>query len=109
MSIALMDVTMTKNEKKTIEELAAAFLPFGWEFRWAKSGELGSDLGICHYYNKTIVLKAQRQSAQVILQTLSHEIGHALTPGHSHDMVWWNAANHLDGPLQKELRNERRS
>lgn len=91
---------MTAVEKGRVEEIAVEFLPDGWIFRWARTGELnGGDLGICHYTSERIVLKAQRQPVGIILMTLAHEIAHALTPGHAHDMTWWDAANHLDRPL----------
>ncbi len=89
----------TVTTRGRVEGIAAQFLPAGWKFRWARAGELGRDLGICHYTSKTIVLKAQRQPIGIILMTLSHEIAHALTPGHAHDMIWWGTASRLDQPL----------
>lgn len=95
----IMTHTITAAERGGTEEIAAQFLPAGWKFRWARAGELGRDLGICYYTSKTIVLKAQRQPVGIILMTLAHEIAHALTPGHAHDITWWSTANDLDQPV----------
>ena len=48
-------------------------------------------LGMCSYKDKTIILNAHHvdQHPEVeIINTIKHEVAHALTPGHSHDEVW---------------------
>ena len=61
----------------------------GWtfEFNWRKR-----TVGLCRYTTKTIELSVylvERNGPDEILDTLLHEIAHALVgPGHGHDAVW---------------------
>lgn len=49
-------------------------------------------LGLCVYHRQTIELSVhfvERNSAEEILDTILHEIAHALVgPGHGHDAIW---------------------
>src|SRR5882724_12662180 len=57
-----------------------------------------SYLGMCLYNDKCIVLNAHHidlHSEPDIINTIRHEIAHALTPGHNHDMIWEDKARAL--------------
>jgi superfamily II DNA or RNA helicase len=48
-------------------------------------------LGLCMHADKTIVLNAHHvdQHPEVeLINTIKHEVAHALTPGHKHDEMW---------------------
>lgn len=48
-------------------------------------------LGLCSYKDKCIILNAHHVDTHPdasVINTLKHEIAHALTPGHQHDSVW---------------------
>jgi predicted SprT family Zn-dependent metalloprotease len=51
-----------------------------------------TSLGMCYFHRKAIELSiffVQRNGPELILDTLLHEIAHALVgPGHGHDAVW---------------------
>jgi hypothetical protein len=61
---------------------------YGWNFKWDNAARR---FGCCDYSTHTISLSkrltVQRDEAAV-LNTILHEIAHALTPGHGHDAVW---------------------
>lgn len=67
----------------------------GWSIAFRN---FGHRLGCCLYRRKTIVLNAfyvaHNDESQVI-DTLLHEIAHALTPGHRHGPVWKAMAQRL--------------
>src|SRR5438552_8213997 len=57
-----------------------------------------SFLGLCSYQDKTIFLNAHHidiHSNPDVINTIRHEIAHALTPGHSHDSVWRECAQRI--------------
>ena len=61
----------------------------GWSFRFNRRRRT---LGLCFYQRRTIELSLhliERNGDAEILDTLLHEIAHALVgPGHGHDAVW---------------------
>ena len=66
-----------------------------WKF---KIGDTGNNLGVCDYQRSTIVLNefyVDHNSEKDVIDTLKHEIAHALTPGHKHDKVWKSVALRL--------------
>ncbi len=51
----------------------------------------GFRLGGCHYRLRLIALNTfyvANNSEEMVVDTLLHEVAHALTPGHQHDVVW---------------------
>jgi hypothetical protein len=60
----------------------------GWTVSWSHAKGIA---GTCNHRSKVITLSkyllAQR-SYEDSLMTITHEIAHALTPGHKHDRVW---------------------
>lgn len=64
----------------------------GWRFAWDGARRRA---GLCHYATKTIRLSRHYVDLNVterlddVIDTILHEIAHALTgPGHQHDNVW---------------------
>jgi ribosomal protein S27AE len=48
-------------------------------------------LGLCSHRDETIILSAQHidiHDDKMVENTILHEVAHALTPGHSHDLIW---------------------
>lgn len=59
-----------------------------WSVKWYN---VTSYYGQCHYKNKHIKLSiphTKNNSLDFMKTTILHEISHALTPGHKHDLVW---------------------
>jgi len=55
-------------------------------------------LGFCSHKDKCIILNAHHIDIHPdieIINTIKHEIAHALTPGHQHDEIWANKAIEL--------------
>src|SRR4051812_32181281 len=55
-------------------------------------------LGLCDYKAKTIFLNGHHIDLNpdvAVINTIKHEVAHALTPGHNHDMVWEAKAREL--------------
>ena len=55
-------------------------------------------LALCSYKDKTIILNAHHvdQHPEVeLINTIRHEVAHALTPGHSHDEIWAECAKRI--------------
>ena len=55
-------------------------------------------LGMCSYKDQTIILNAHHLDThpdEEILNTIRHEVAHALTPSHQHDTVWAECARKL--------------
>jgi|SaaInlStandDraft_4_1057021.scaffolds.fasta_scaffold24783_3 hypothetical protein len=82
-----MEKRMNKNEieTKAVEMIASALV--GWTFNWNRRVRTN---GVCNYSKKTIFLSiynVNRADADV-LNTLVHEIAHALTEGEHHSSVW---------------------
>lgn len=80
---------MTKQE---VRELARAKMNqwglFAWEFKFDRASRRA---GCCFYQTATITLShhyALNNPYEEVLDTILHEIAHALTPGHHHDWVW---------------------
>ena len=51
----------------------------------------GHRLGGCNYKLLTIILNdfyVANNCEEVVVDTLLHEVAHALTPGHNHDCIW---------------------
>src|SRR5690349_969704 len=55
-------------------------------------------LGLCSYKDKCIILNAHHIDTHPepeILNTIRHEVAHALTYGHGHDNIWASQARSL--------------
>jgi len=55
-------------------------------------------LGMCSYKDKCIILSAHHIDIHPdpdVINTIHHEIAHALTPGHGHDYVWADKAREV--------------
>jgi len=55
-------------------------------------------LGLCSHSDECIILNAHHidiHDDKSVLNTIRHEVAHALTPGHSHDIVWANKAREI--------------
>src|SRR5215831_13567070 len=55
-------------------------------------------LGMCSYKDKCIILNSLHIDTHpdvLIVNTIKHEVAHALTPGHSHDDIWKLKAKEL--------------
>lgn len=68
-----------------------------WSVRMENNPEV-SWLGLCDYKSKTIRLSAPHVDLNPewkIIDTIKHEVAHALTPGHSHDNIWAAKAEEL--------------
>jgi hypothetical protein len=55
-------------------------------------------LGLCSHRDKCIILSAHHVDIHPdpdVINTIFHEIAHALTPGHSHDDVWQSKAKEI--------------
>jgi len=60
----------------------------GWRFAFNRRR---CGLGLCSYSNKTIYLSAiyvNHNTESDVLNTIRHEIAHALTPGANHGRMW---------------------
>jgi predicted SprT family Zn-dependent metalloprotease len=74
-------------EQITLTFLQKYNLP-SWKFRLIHSK---SNLGRCHYRRREIQIAKEHLETHTnmqIIDTILHEIAHALTPGHVHDEVW---------------------
>src|SRR6188474_344117 len=55
-------------------------------------------LGLCSYKDKCIILNAHHIDTHPepdVIDTILHEIAHALTPGEQHGIVWQNKAREV--------------
>ncbi len=55
-------------------------------------------LGLCSYKDKTIFLNAHHidiHPDNEVMDTINHEVAHALTEGHAHDLIWAMKAEEL--------------
>lgn len=69
---------------------------FDWRIELRKKME--GKLGACYYKGKIIAISkyyAENNSRQNVVNTILHEIAHALTPGHKHDSIWLETAQKL--------------
>ena len=73
----------------------------GWTIRFNTARRTA---GTCNHAQRVITLSkyllAQR-SYEDSLQTITHEVAHALTPGHSHDYVWQRKHREMGGNGQR--------
>lgn len=61
------------------------------EWRYVRNNRMTQTAGRCKRFYKVIELAGwllDHNTEGEIMQTLLHEIAHALTPGHGHDRVW---------------------
>jgi SNF2 family DNA or RNA helicase len=57
-----------------------------------------SFLGMCSHKDKAIILNAHHidiHPSEEVVDTILHEVAHALTPGHAHDFVWAAKASEI--------------
>ena len=69
----------------------------GWVFAWNNRVRTN---GLCNYTTKTIYLSKKTtevRAALDVLNTITHEIAHALTPGESHSNIWKAKHKELGG------------
>jgi hypothetical protein len=61
----------------------------GWRFKWNRGKRL---VGLCSYKDKTIQVSSlfvnNNENVEEFIDTLLHEIAHALTPGEKHGHLW---------------------
>ena len=58
----------------------------------------GHFLGMCSYRDKVIILNAHHidiHPTPDVINTIRHEVAHALCPGHAHDSVWADKATEI--------------
>ena len=70
---------------------------FGWHTEISRGKHT---VGLCRYSKKTIYISKHfiaNEPESKVMDTLIHEVAHALTPGHGHDSTWKNTAIHLGG------------
>jgi superfamily II DNA or RNA helicase len=68
-----------------------------WSVRLNQNAD-GHFLGLCSYRDKCIILNAHHidiHPTPDVRNTILHEIGHALTPGHRHDDIWQAKASQI--------------
>lgn len=71
-------------------------LPPGWRVVIQPSARMGNLWGCCWFWPRQEIWISVREP-EAMVRTLAHEIGHSLTPGHDHDVVWYQAACRLWG------------
>lgn len=89
---------MTRNEATTYayERLQIHGLK-DWHVRLTTDMTKGF-LGLCSHKDKCIIISAHHIDIHddvMVKNTIDHEIAHALTPGHSHDLVWREKAREI--------------
>ncbi len=82
---------MTRNEATTFahEKLQEHGLT-GWHVRLTTDMTKGF-LGLCSHSDQAIIISAHHidiHDTEMVKNTILHEVAHALTPGHSHDIIW---------------------
>jgi predicted SprT family Zn-dependent metalloprotease len=86
--------------EKLAKELIDRHIP-GWSFDWILSQRV---FGKCRYRTSTILLSlplVQRNSEDLVRNTILHEIAHALTPWHNHDHVWKSKCIEIGAPPER--------
>ena len=96
---------MTRGEAQRITlDLLAEHNLTGWRVMFNRAKR---QLGSCNYRTRTITLSsfalAQRSRADS-LNTITHEIAHALTRGHGHDWVWQRQHRALERSIYPDPR-----
>lgn len=64
----------------------------GWKFSFDRAKRR---LGCCHYNTKTLSFSihfVRQKTWEELKNTVLHEIAHALTPGHNHNIYWKRVA-----------------
>lgn len=91
-----INLIRTFAKKKAIEVLKENGLyEKGWRFEWNRRKKA---LGICSYKKKTIELSeilTPTQTVDDVIDTILHEVAHALTPGDGHGPKWKAVAKSL--------------
>ncbi|QLF84648.1 SprT-like protease [Mycobacterium phage Gail] len=95
-----MNHTMTQVEARRIAQnllVEHGLAAFGWKVGFDHAKKRA---GQCNYRTQTISLSryvmAQRSYAET-MNTITHEVAHALTQGHHHDAVWARKHRELGG------------
>jgi hypothetical protein len=92
----MADLTWTRRQGEALlreHGLAAR----GWTFIWDRAQKRG---GQCNYRNRTISMSrylVPMWTEEQVLNTLRHEVAHALTPGANHGPVWAAKMRELGG------------
>lgn len=84
--------------EKGARELLDAHGLRDWTFGWMRRRDPFSRAGQCNWKHKTIELQptfAEVNSGYRVMQTLLHEIAHALKPRHGHNKHWKRQARAL--------------
>jgi predicted SprT family Zn-dependent metalloprotease len=80
----------------------------GWKFKWSTVAK--STHGRCSHGSKTIMLNfhwVRKNDEEFVLDTILHEIAHALTPGAKHGPAWKAKAKELGArPTQYDYESE---
>ena len=89
---------MTRNEAARLlrEELNKHNLT-DWSVRLNQNAD-SRYLGLCSHKDKCIILSAHHIDIHPdpdVINTIRHEVAHALTPGHSHDDIWESKAREI--------------
>jgi predicted SprT family Zn-dependent metalloprotease len=95
-----------KNYEKFANDLLVEHNLTDWKFVWNKKLSTGA-WGVCHYRTKEIHLNqkyALVESKENVIDTIVHEIAHALTPGYGHGEVWKAKCREL-GCRDKQYKN----
>ncbi|ACE80005.1 putative SprT-like protein [Mycobacterium phage Pukovnik] len=97
---AMMTRQMTMTEARRIAQdllTEHGLAAFGWTVRFDNARKRA---GQCNYRLQVISLSKPlmaRRSYEDTKNTITHEIAHALTPGHHHDYVWARKHRELGG------------
>jgi len=78
-------MNLNEIEKKAVQMIAREL--DGWQFAWNRRVRSN---GVCSYQKKTIFLSIwnETRSGTDVINTIKHEIAHALTEGAGHGEVW---------------------
>ena len=89
---------MTRQEAShALRELMSTHGLNDWSVRLNQNAE-SRFLGMCSHKDKCIILSAHHidiHSTPDVMNTIRHEVAHALTSGHGHDSVWSDKAREL--------------
>ncbi len=90
-------MTRAEASKLTRDTLNAHKLQ-AWGVRIMTDNKYASVLGLCDYKTKTIILNGHHidiHPSEDVIDTIKHEVAHALCPFHQHDNVWRDKALEL--------------